>query len=1098
MRFGVLGPLAVWTADGTAIRIPDLKVRVLLADLLAGLLVQEERPVSVDRLAEALWRGRPPGNPLNTLQTKVSQLRRALEEAEPGGRDLVVYQPPGYLLRAGHDAVDAQRFRDLVTLAHQTEDPQARAALLVEALGLWRGPALADFGEEAFAQATIARLEEQRLTAQELHAEARLELGQHHLLADDLGDLVARNPLRERLRATYMRALYHAGRQSEALATYGDLREDLVRELGLDPSPELAALHLAILKQDPALARPPTPTPSTGRHRTNLPAPLTDLVGRAEAVTEVRRLLGPGRLVTLTGSGGVGKTRLAVETAAQLVDRFPDGVWLVELAGLGQPGEEDITNSPAEAVMTVLGVREDAPPSPRGNGPMGLIKRLTSALRNQRLLLVVDNCEHLVEPVAELAAALLRTAPELRILATSREPLGLIGEVVFVVPPLEQSSAVQLFLARATAAAPEFTVGSGDAGAVAALCRRLDGIPLALELAASRVRALSVHELVARLDDRFRLLAAGHRGVLPRQRTLRATIDWSWDLLTEPERIVLRRLAVHADGFAPQAAESICAGDGVPAQDVLALLVRLVDRSLVVRAGDEGGTRYRLLESVADYCRERLDEAGEHDHVRQRHDGYYTELAEQAVAHLHGPAQRRWLERLDREAPNIRRALEGAVRDRQPDRALRVVNAMAWYWFLRGRLGEAHRSLDMALAVGGEPNAAARARAAAWQTGIAALVGEVDRQALHPTAALELYQQIDDTGALARAEWFLGFVECDLGDLSVSEELVNRALRSARAVADRWCIAAALSTKAKQALLRGDLTEVQRNGAQSLEMFRALGDRWGQLQSMEWLGALASLRGDYQRATDLHRDGLRMAEELGLWPQAAAQLSWLGRIAMYLGHHGKARDLHEQAMRLAARHSHTPGKTFAELGLGLVARREGQLDAAEAHLRSVLERSRLVGVAPGVAVALSLVELGFIAEQRGDAAAAQALHLDGLAASRKLGHPRAMVLALEGLAGASTLADHHDQAARLLGMADAARRSMGVPLPPAEQGDVARITAAARTALGEEAFASESEFGANLDPHDALSWISSASPRQEWLEAVSELVGERRDISRPT
>jgi predicted ATPase/DNA-binding SARP family transcriptional activator len=1068
MRFGVLGPLAVWKADGTAVRIPELKVRALLADLL----VQQGRPVSADRLAEDLWHGKPPGNPVNTLQTKVSQLRRALEGAEPGGRDLVVYQPPGYLLRAGHDAVDAQRFQDLVTLACETEDSQARAALLSEALGLWRGPVLAEFGDEAFARAMIARLEEQRLTALEHHAEARLELGQHGLLADELGELVAQNPLRERLRAAHMLALYRAGRQSEALATYADLRDDLVRELGLDPSPELAALHLAILKQDPALDRPPAPAPSAERLRTNLPVPLTDLVGRAEAVAEVRRLLGSGRLVTLIGPGGVGKTRLAVETAAQLVDRFPDGVWLVELAGLGRPGNQDVTGSPAEAVMTALGIREDAPPGPRPNGPMGPIDRLAGALRSERLLLVLDNCEHVVEPVAELAAALLRSAPELRILATSREPLRLSGEVVSAVPPLEQSSAAQLFVARAAAAAPGFTLGPGDASALAVLCRRLDGIPLALELAASRVRALSVHELVARLDDRFRLLAAGHRGVPPRQQTLRATIDWSWDLLTEPERTVLRRVAVHADSFALQAAESICAGEGITAEDVLGLLVRLVDRSLVVVARDGNATRYRLLESVADYCQERLGEAGERDRVRQRHDGYYTELAEQAVTHLYGHTQRQWLERLDRETPNIRRALEGAVQDRQPDRALRVVNAMAWYWFLRGRLEEARRSLNVALAVEGGTDTAAHARALAWRTGIAALVEDVDRQAPHRTATLELCQGIDDAGARARTEWFLGFVECDLGDLSVSEELVNRALLTARAVADRWCIATALSTKAKQAMLRGDLGEVERSGEQSLEMFRELGDRWGQLQSTEWLGALARIRGDYQRATRLHRDGLRMAEALGLWPQAADQLSWLGRIAMHLGDHAQARDLHERAMRLAARHSYTPGETFAELGLGLVARREGRLDAAEAHLRSVLERSRPVGSVPGVAVTLSLAELGFVAEQRGDAAAAQTLHLDGFAASRKLGDPRAMALALEGLAGAKSLAGHHGQAARLLGMADAARRSVGAPLPPAEQGDVDRITATVRTALGEEGFASEFAVGAKLDPHDALGWIS--------------------------
>jgi predicted ATPase/DNA-binding SARP family transcriptional activator len=1067
MRFGVLGPLAVWRADGTAIKIPELKVRALLADLL----VQEGRPVSVDRLAEDLWRGEPPGNPVNTLQTKVSQLRRALEEAEPGGRDLVVYQPPGYLLRAGHDAVDAQRFRDLVTLAHEAENPQARAALLVEALGLWRGPALADFGDEEFARVTIARLEEQRLTALEHHAEARLELGQHGLLADELGELVARNPLRERLRAAYMLALYRAGRQSEALATYGDLRNDLASELGLDPSPELAALHLAILKQDPTLARPPVAAPSARRLHTNLPVPLTDLVGRTEAISEVRRLLDSRRLVTLTGPGGVGKTRLAVEAAAQLADRFPDGVWVVELAGLGRSGSDDVTGSPAEAVMTVLGIREDAPPGAQGNGPRGLIERLAGALQSQRLLLVLDNCEHVVEPVAELAAVLLRTAPQLRILATSREPLALTGEVVSAVAPLEQSSAVQLFVARATAAAPGFRPGSDDASAVAVLCRRLDGIPLALELAASRVRALSVHELLARLDDRFRLLAAGHRGVPPRQQTLRATIDWSWELLTEPERRVLQRLSVHADSFALQAAESICAGDGARAEDVVALLGRLVDRSLVVMTRDGSSSRYRLLESVADYGRERLDEAGERDRIRQRHDGYYTELAERAVPHLYGRAQRQWLQRLDQETPNIRRALDGAVRDRQPDQALRVVNAMAWYWFLRGRLGEARRSLNTALAVAGGTDPDARARALVWRAGISALVGDLDRQALHETAALELCQSIHNAGARARAQWFLGFVECDMGELSVSEELVNRALRTARAAADRWCIAAALSTKAKQAMLRGELGEVQRSGEQSLELFCALGDRWGRLQSTEWLGALARIRGQYQRATRLHQVGWRMARALGLWPQAAAQLSWLGRIAMHRGDHARARDLHQQAMRLAARHSFTPGETFAELGLGLVARRQGRLDAAEAHLRRVLRRTRLVGVNPSVAVALSLVELGFVAEQRGDAAAAQGLHLDGFAAARKLGDPRAMALALEGLAGARSLAGHHGLAARLLGMADAARRSAGAPLPPAEQDDVNRITATARTALGEDAFATELAAGANLDPHDGLDWI---------------------------
>lgn len=1082
MRFGVLGPVAVWTDDGDPVKVPELKVRALLADLL----VQDGRSVSADRLVDDLWGEEPPGNPAAALQNKVWQLRKALGEAEPGGRDLVVSRPPGYLLQVDAGAVDADRFAALTDRARASDDPRTRATLLADALALWRGPALADFGDEEFARPAIARLEEQRLVALEEQAEARLKLGEHSLLVGELGDLVARHPLRERLRAAQLRALYRAGRQSEALASYAELRDRLADELGLDPGSALVALHQRILQQDPTLDVTSTPATSSARPRTNLPAQLTGLVGRENAVGEVRALLDRVRLVTLTGSGGVGKTRLAVETAAQLTDSYPDGVWLIELAALGRVGDGDMVGALATEIMTVLGIREDA-----AGERVILPELLAGALRAKDLLLVLDNCEHLVTPVAELAELLLHTVPGLRILATSQEALGIGGEQLWTVPPLglpdpgadaepealERASAVRLFVERAAAAAPGFAVDADNARAVAAICRRLDGIPLALELAATRVRALGVHELLARLDDRFRVLASGHRGAPPRQQTLRAMIDWSWQLLSEPERIALRRLAVHAEGCTLEAAEEVCAGDDLPAEDIMDLLAHLVDRSLVVAADRAGGLRYRLLESVAAYCVDRLREAGELERVRERHDRYYVDLAERADSRLRGCDQRQWLERLDAESANLRGALDGAAQRGDAASALRLVNGVTWYWFLRGRLAEALRSLDVALAVDGDAPGPGRAMATALRTGIGLLTGETAGSAARVDAALRHYDGVDDPGGRARAEWFLSFATSSLGDPTVSENLANRALVTFRERADRWGIAAALVTAAGHAIVRGDLTAFKQHGEQSFALFRELGDRWGLLRATEELGGFAEVTGDYEQATRLHRDGLRMAEELGLWTQAADRLSWLGRTALLLGDYAQSRELHERARRLATEQRYGPGMGFAEIGLALTARREGKLDMAETLLRTVLERGHRVDFAQDepepmhpTPHALILAELGFVAEQRGDAQAARALHLDGLDLARGIGDPRAVALALEGLAGAHTVAGRHDQAARLLGAAAAARQSVGAPLAHGERGDVDRISERARAALGPDAFAAELDKGAALDLDTVADW----------------------------
>ncbi|MFE4251666.1 BTAD domain-containing putative transcriptional regulator [Streptomyces sp. NPDC056910] len=1055
MRFGVLGPLTVWDGDGDPVAVPEVKVRALLA----ALLVHEGRPVSADRLIDGLWGDDLPGNPANALQAKVSQLRKAL------GRDRVVRQAPGYRLRLDEagDEVDADRFLSLVDRAKSAAGARERSELLTEALELWRGPAYADFADEEFVRTAAQRLTEQRLAVREERAEALLESGDLTLLTGELTDLIARHPLRERLRAVQLRALYLTGRQSEALGSYAELRGRLADELGLNPSPELAALHEAILRQDPALAPPPAapagaaPPPSE-RPRSNLPAPLTALVGRERSLAAIGQLLATERLVTLTGPGGVGKTRLAVEAARRTPDA-PDGVWLVELAG-----ERGSVADLAQVVSAALGLRDDALSGPPGQGAAaGPEQRLATALRDRRTLLVLDNCEQVVDSVARLAETLLGRAPHLRILATTQEPLCVAGETVHLVEPLQPADAVCLFTARAAAASPGFSPDEATPetrAAVLEICRRLDGIPLALELAATRVRALGVRELAARLEDRFRVLTTGRRGAPPRQQTLRAVIDWSWELLSVSERIVLRRLAVHRDGCTLDAAEEVCAGDWVRRDEVLDLVTRLVDRSLVVVVTGPGGAgpRYRLLESVAAYAKERLHETDELAAVRHRHLRHYAELAEQAEPRLHGGGQGEWLGRLDAETANLRAALDEATRRASTsgatDDAVRLVTALSWWWLLRGRLSEARRALSAVLAV---VPSAGELRVLSDAFGL--MTGE------RPPSAPCSDVAITDPVRRGRAMWFSAYGLFRSGDLTASEEAVSRALTLFAAADDPWGTAAALGLRSMHALIRGDLDALGRDGLRSAGLFRELGDRWGELQTVEPLAALAEIKGEYAESARRHEEGLRMARELGLDAEVSARLSGLGRLALLDRDWDRAAELHEQARRSASEQGYKYGELHAEMGLALGARRSGDLDAARARLLRI--RDEFGDVSSEAGDHLLQAELGFVAELRGDAAGAAAHHLLGLDVACAIGEPRAVALSLEGLAGAAALAEDGSRAAALLGAADAARRSAGAPLPPAERGDVDRITARATAALGDPAFAEAYGDGANLSPEKA-------------------------------
>ncbi|MEU7042267.1 BTAD domain-containing putative transcriptional regulator [Streptomyces varsoviensis] len=735
MRYGILGTTQALRDDGTAVALGGARLR----SLLAALALRPGRTRAAEALIDEIWEAEPPADAPGALQALVGRLRRALGhdavESADGG---------GYRLRAAADDIDLYRFERLAdegARALADGDPHKAAVLLDDALRLWRGPALADLPDPG---AAAARCDARRLDARRARLAADLALGRAEAALPALVELCAEHPLDEPLHALRLRALHAAGRTAEALTAYEELRAGLADRLGVDPGGELRAVHAELLEPAgaPEPPRRPAPAPATG----NLRARRTSFVGRESDLDTIRTDLGAHRLVTLLGPGGAGKTRLSQEAADSLKATWPDGVWVAELAPL-----DDGATVP-EAVLTALGARETlvrttATEGLRASDPSALdpLTRLAEHCAPRRMLLLLDNCEHVIDAAAGVAETLLASCPDVSVLATSREPLAVPGELVRPVEPLPDPVALRLLADRGAAARPGFSTDD-DPEACAEICRRLDGLPLAIELAAARLRMLTPRGLADRLDDRFRLLTSGSRTVLPRQQTLRAVVDWSWDLLDGPERAVLRRLSVFAGGCALDEAEAVCADDeegagggtgggqgtgadgrtgggertgsgartggraGVATRDVAVLLGSLVDKSLVVAAtpsADAGGEmRYRLLETVGEYAAERLDEAGERAAVERRHLVAYRELARTADPLLRGPAQRVWLERLELEHDNMRTALRRAVAAGDEQEALCLVLSLSWFWQLRDHRVDACTWGQAAAELGPDPFAA--------------------------------------------------------------------------------------------------------------------------------------------------------------------------------------------------------------------------------------------------------------------------------------------------------------------------------------------------------------------------------------------------------
>jgi len=1028
--------------DGILAEVPGARLR----GLLIALALESGHVVPNATLVDWIWGERLPSDAANALQRLVSRLRKAL----PDG--LVEGQTGGYRLTLEPDAVDAVRFEHLIDQARGAENPR-RVRLLREGLALWRGAAMQDIGlqESAAFDAAVTRLEGLRLTAAEDRFDAEIGLGHGAALVAELTDLVAAHPMRERLVAAQMRALVAAGRDTEALLVYQRTRETLADELGVDPSPGLSALHVALLRGE--LGR------REENRKTNLRAELTSFVGKDSDVAAVRELIAGHRLTTLIGPGGSGKTRLATETARTLLDDLPDGAWLVDLAPIVADGDV------AQAALAALGLRDALLGGTPNAEPTG---QLIAAIREREALLILDNCEHVIESAATFAHRVLGECQRLRILATSREPLGITGEALWLVEPLalpeadasqgeiESSPAVQLLRDRADAVRKDLAADARTLSTMARVCRALDGMPLAIELAAARLRAMSLDQLASRLDDRFRLLTSGSRTALPRHKTLRAVVDWSWELLTDAERMVLRRLSVFSGGASLEAAERIGAASAVEQgaieqgavepEQVLELLTALTEKSLLVAEGDSA-PRYRMTGTIKEYAGHRLAEAEETDLARQAHLAYFTELTETADPHLRRAEQLEWLATLEAEHDNIGSAMRGALAAGEAHAAMRLAAGAGWYWWLGGHRTEGIELITAAANTPGEVTDEIRAmvyalavqfvssgrgdehQAAEWihqayrysqrsqsRNSLLALVVPLERMLQTPDAFLPAWELVldnEDPWVRAPARLQLGKMRIMLGqDGPAADAYLQMALAEFRALGERFGISFALTELADRIAARGEFAVACEHYEQAIAVITEVGAIEDVIRLRTQQALLYWLHGDHAASAAAIAEAERCADGV-TWPYALVELALAkAELARWSGDAEEAR--------------HQLGVATALMGD----------DADRASIRAGIHDV-----------------LGYLAD---DLREAGTHRVAAWQAASEAGHAPLIAQVLIGVADLAGRLGQYEQAARLLAASVGARG-----LPDRSRPDAARIERDARRHLGEARFAEVTQEGTN-------------------------------------
>jgi predicted ATPase/DNA-binding SARP family transcriptional activator len=1016
LRANLLGPVRLAVGDRI---VPDaVWPRRAARSLLLLLLASPGHRLPRDRVLDLLWPETAPSAAANALGVALHALRRVLEPDLGAGRASAYVETVGnaVALRAGSDPwVDADAFE--ATLAKAAAVPSERPAALREALDLYVGDLLAEEPDADWAVARRARLRRAWrgavLALAELGPAERLPSGAVSLLER----LVSHDSCDEEAHRLLMRAYAAAGRRVEALAQFEVCAGALREELGTQPDAETAALADAIRSAGDAAARPAT-VAAPVRRVDNLPAPPNPLIGRGHELEMLQDLLlAPNvRLVTVTGTGGIGKTRLALAAARQAAEEFAEGVCLVPLAPI---------HDPALVVPTIsraLDVKED--------GSRPAVEVLGEALGGRELLLVLDNLEQVLEAGGEIAA-LLAACPRLKVLATSREPLRLRAEHVLETPPLPVPSvgpagasarlrantggryaAVALFAERAAAARPGFALTDANATAVAAVCARLDGLPLAIELAAARCRHLAPADLLPRLDRRLSLLTAGPRDLPARQRTLRDAIAWSHDLLSPAERALFRRLAVFAGGFGLEAAAAVCPGvGGRGADEVAEGTWALVDKSLLRRDdGPDAEGRFGMLETIREFGLEHLGAHGEAEATRRAHAAFFRALAEQAEQHLGGEGQIPWLDRLRTEHDNLRAALDWTRERRDADSALKLAGSLADFWRMGGHLGEGRSWLERALALAADEISPARARA------------------------------LQGAGTLAQAQ----------GDSTAASTRLAAALAAWRRLGDRRRTAQTLIALAGLARAQGDYGRASELNEQALALFEAVGDPPGVAGALNQLGMIAADRSEYERARGLYERSLALYRTLAIPHGPGRVLNNLGVLAFWQEDYRRAVAYFGDSLDVWRAIGDRPHTATVLANLGEALRAEGDLDRALAVAGEGLARSREVGDKQSAATALFI--LGSLSQHHGHDPRAADLLVEGLLLYRQVGDRLGVAWCIEALAGPAAATGQPELAATLCGAAESLREHLGVPLKPAERPAYERHVAAARAALSEAGF----------------------------------------------
>lgn len=1029
MRIGILGPLTVHGSTGTPIEITAAGPRLLLLRLA----VDAGRVVSTATLIDDLWPGSPPADPPGALQTLIARLRRTLG----ADRAVLSSHPTGYALDVSPANLDATRFTTLVDAARS--DPSHAADTLRAALALWRGPALADAQDAEFAIAPRTRLAELRDAAHTDRIAADLAVTpaviDPAVLVAELEEVCAAHPLREHPAALLIRALLRTGRRADALAAFDRIRARLADELGMDPGQELRAAHQLALNDLPS---------SAGG---NLPATRTSFVGRETEVGRVRELLRTARLVTLTGFGGVGKTRLAIEVAAGPTP--PDGTWLAELASVTETG--DI----APTILAAFGRH--------GSGLLGELdrpgatiepeQRLFDALADKSLLLVLDNCEQIIDGVAALADRLLSRFAGLRILATSREPLGIAGEVRYPVGPLGPA-AVRLFTERALAASQGLCL---ESDLVQRICAELDGIPLAIELAAARLSSLTPRQLADRIDARIGLLGKGSRGSNARHRTLRATLDWSWDLLDEPEQVLLRRMAVFAGGAGLDAIEHVCA-----TPDALDLVAGLVDKSLVVLRRDTA--RYGLLAIVREYAAEKLAQAGEIAQLHHAHAAYYAAFARELEPRLRTADQLDALARFDADQRDLDAALGYACALPAPELALGLVTANVWRWSLRGQRIEARHWAGAALRAAG-----GTAPHGAHHEYELCLLMAPDRQDLFGHQAL--LREWRHPAVLAATN--LGRWPSTAEQADIRAHFVESA-RWLLAQDDPWLHATGEFSSGLIAaeFVAGGSRDAEEHLRRALAEFGRIGDRWGLFYASFQLAQVLAHLGDYDQAAGLLATARACAAALGgadALPVPLMTLIHSGELHTFAGDYPAATAELAEAAATAQRLGDPVAAVRVLHARGELARHQGDIaGAVRLHKATVLRATELAGrrtPADGLSpqfVARAHSSLGRVLALSGDLTGARDLHGRAIELLATMIDAPVRAGILEAAAQWCVEAGHAEAAAVLLGAASALRGA-DANLP-----EVRTVRERCQAELGESAFRKALERGQSRSGPETL------------------------------